>query len=443
MDRVKYGVLSVVALVTLLWIQAEPSLLTSDNFFQWRSGLIQYSGILSLILMSTAMVLALRLPIIETWTQGLDKGYRIHKWLGIAAVLLGVFHWLAYHLPKWLISLEVMLKPVRFNGSGPNANLTGWAQWLKQLKPMALESGEWGFYLLLALLVLSLWSAVKYKPFRLTHRLMAVVYLLVAFHSFALLKRAYWGEPIYWLTTSFLAVGSLAALYSLAGLVGRRARYSASVKTLHYCALSQTLDLTLEAEAKWPSHQAGQFAYLCFAGEEPHPFTIASASNGSQLRFLIKELGDFTTGLHQRLNQGDVLQIEGPYGKFAFTADRPQIWIGAGVGIAPFMAGLEWFASQQSHPQTHLFFCCQQAEPSLCDELKQKAQQAGVSLTIIDASNGLLLSAQSIAQQCGDLRQFEFYFCGPAPFSSALKKALKPYRVNVDKVFHAEKFVMR
>ncbi len=107
------------------------------------------------------------------------------------------------------------------------------------------------------------------------------------------------------------------------------------------------------------------------------------------------------------------------------------------------MAGLEWFASQQSHPQTHLFFCCQQAELSLCDELKQKAQQAGVSLTIIDASKDLLLSAQTIAQQCGDLRQFEFYFCGPAPFSSALKKALKPYRVNVDKVFHAEKFVMR
>ncbi|EKG78749.1 hypothetical protein VCCP1040_2981, partial [Vibrio cholerae CP1040(13)] len=40
---------------------------------------MQFSGILALMLMSLAMLLALRLPLIEQWTQGIDKGYRIHK----------------------------------------------------------------------------------------------------------------------------------------------------------------------------------------------------------------------------------------------------------------------------------------------------------------------------------------------------------------------------
>ncbi|ERM53979.1 ferric reductase [Vibrio mimicus CAIM 1883] len=443
MSRVKYTLWVMVGIVTLLWVQAEPTLFGSTNLFQWRSGLVQFSGILALMLMSLAMLLALRLPLIEQWTQGIDKGYRIHKWLGISALLLGIFHWLAYHVPKWLISLELLTKPARLNGSGPHGNLSGLALWLKEAKPLAMEIGEWGFYALIGLLAISLWSAIKYKPFRFTHRMMAVVYLAVAFHAIALLKKAYWGEPIYWLTLLFTLVGSWAALYSLLGLVGRQSRYPAHVEAFHYCSQSKTLDLTIQLDKPWQGHKAGQFAYLRFSGEEPHPFTIACAHHGSQLRFLIKELGDFTTGLHERLQNGESLEVEGPYGKFDFAANQPQIWIGGGVGIAPFMAGLDWLTMERSHPQVHLFFCCHQIDPNLCAELRHKAQLAGVSLTIIDSSVDPHLSADDIARRCGDLSRFEFYFCGPVAFSNSLKKALKPYRVDLSRQFHEEQFVMR
>ncbi|QXC56095.1 ferric reductase-like transmembrane domain-containing protein [Vibrio mimicus] len=443
MSRVEYTLWVVVGIVTLLWVQAEPTLFGSTNLFQWRSGLVQFSGILALMLMSLVMLLALRLPLIEQWTQGIDKGYRIHKWLGISALLLGIFHWLAYHVPKWLISLELLTKPARLNGSGPHGNLSGLALWLKEAKPLAMEIGEWGFYALIGLLAISLWSAIKYKPFRFTHRMMAVVYLAVAFHAIVLLKKAYWGELIYWLTLLFILVGSWAALYSLLGLVGRQSRYPAHVEAFHYCSQSKTLDLTIQLDKPWQGHKAGQFAYLRFSGEEPHPFTIACAHHGSQLRFLIKELGDFTTGLHERLQNGESLEVEGPYGKFDFAANQPQIWISGGVGIAPFMAGLDWLTMERSHPQVHLFFCCHQIDPNLCAELRHKAQLAGVSLTIIDSSVDPHLSADDIARQCRDLSRFEFYFCGPVAFSNSLKKALKPYRVDLSRQFHEEQFVMR
>ncbi len=61
MSRVKYTLWVVVGIVTLLWVQAEPTLFGSTNLFQWRSGLVQFSGILALMLMSLAMLLALRL----------------------------------------------------------------------------------------------------------------------------------------------------------------------------------------------------------------------------------------------------------------------------------------------------------------------------------------------------------------------------------------------
>lgn len=118
MKTVRNFVWMIIAAVSVLWWMSEPQLLSSTQFFQWRSALIQYSGVLSLALMSIAMVLALRLPVIEQWVHGMDKAYRVHKWLGITGVSLGVVHWLTYKVPKWLVSAGVLEKPIKHTGGG-------------------------------------------------------------------------------------------------------------------------------------------------------------------------------------------------------------------------------------------------------------------------------------------------------------------------------------
>ncbi|HGZ6403744.1 TPA: ferric reductase-like transmembrane domain-containing protein, partial [Vibrio parahaemolyticus] len=154
MKTVRNFVWMIIAAVSVLWWMSEPQLLSSTQFFQWRSALIQYSGVLSLALMSIAMVLALRLPVIEQWVHGMDKAYRVHKWLGIAGVSLGVVHWLTYKVPKWLVSAGVLEKPIKHTGGGPSGNnFFGLELWVKELRDVGLGMGEWGFYLLLALLV--------------------------------------------------------------------------------------------------------------------------------------------------------------------------------------------------------------------------------------------------------------------------------------------------
>ncbi|CAH7342256.1 Ferric reductase [Vibrio chagasii] len=443
MKTVRNIIWAMIATMSAFWFAMEPQLFASSNVFEWRSAMIQYSGILSLMLMSITMVLAMRLPIVENWLKGMDKAYRVHKWLGIGGVALGVTHWLWYQIPKSLVTFGILAKPVRHDGSGPQAVLTGWEMWVNELRDIAQSIGEWGFYLLLVLFVASLWAAVKYKPFKLSHRLMSVAYLFIAFHSVILLKRAYWGEPIYYLTVAFALVGSIAAIYSLLGLVGRRNRHSATIASTRYFPQAEVMDLVLKPDASWQGHKAGQFAYLRFGNEDPHPFTIVSGSEDSELRFLIKELGDFTNGLYERVKAGDTVRVEGPYGRLEFDLSKPQIWVAGGVGIASFFATLEALKSEPDHPRIELFYCTRGIDEHLVDELLGLAHEVGVKLNVIDTLHSPRLNAGLIANQCGDLNDYELYFCGPELFSTSLKKELDAYQFDIEKHYHEELFVMR
>ncbi len=100
MKSVRNIIWAMIATMSAFWFAMEPQLFASNNVFEWRSAMIQYSGILSLMLMSITMILAMRLPMVENWLNGMDKAYRVHKWLGIGGVAMGVTHWLWYQIPK-------------------------------------------------------------------------------------------------------------------------------------------------------------------------------------------------------------------------------------------------------------------------------------------------------------------------------------------------------
>ncbi|HHF2939031.1 TPA: ferredoxin reductase family protein [Vibrio diabolicus] len=449
MKTVRNFVWMIIAAVSVLWWMSEPQLLSSTQFFQWRSALIQYSGVLSLALMSIAMVLALRLPVIEQWVHGMDKAYRVHKWLGIAGVSLGVIHWLMYKVPKWLVAAGWLEKPVKHTGAGPSGNnFVGFELWVKELRDIGLDLGEWGFYFLLVLLAVSLWTVVKYKPFKLSHRLMAVVYLMVAVHSVLLIKHAYWGDPIHFIAFGFALMGSAAAVYSLFGFVGRANRYPAKVVSTRYFPQARVMELVLapsnNGQGKpWQGHKVGQFAYVRFGNEDPHPFTIVSGGHDPEIRFLIKELGDFTTNLYQRVKAGNEVVVEGPYGRLEFDVNKPQVWIAGGVGIASFFAILSSLKALKIHPPVHLFYCTRGLDSHLVDELWNAAHQAQVKLNVIDTAVSPRLNVERIAKECGDLSRYELYFCGPEVFSRTLKKELEAYRFDTEHHYHEELFVMR
>ena len=104
--------------------------------------------------------------------------------------------------------------------------------------------------------------------------------------------------------------------------------------------------LTFAPVGKGFAFKAGQFAFLAFREKglrEPHPFTIACANReNGHLEFVIRALGDYTKALREQVKVGMIADIYAPYGRFKRPAHaQKEIWIGAGVGISPFIAWLQ------------------------------------------------------------------------------------------------------
>ena len=203
--------------LTALWIVADPVVIGLPPFAQLKIPLINFTGIIAMGAMSVSMVLALRSVAVEPHVGGLDKSYRLHKWLGVAGLVMAIAHWLLIS-PGWLVALGMASVPV--SGAGARRVAEGPAL-LQTLRGPARGVGQWGFYGAVVLIVLALLRWFPYRYFIKTHRLLAIVFLILVFHSVVLLKVAYWSHVIAYAITALMAAGCAAALYILVRRVGR------------------------------------------------------------------------------------------------------------------------------------------------------------------------------------------------------------------------------
>ena len=92
MRNIKLVFWGLLALLSALWAAADPLGLSPASFFALRDAMVQYTGVIAIGCMSVAMILAVRPLWPERWLGGLDKMYRLHKWLGIGGLVLAVTH---------------------------------------------------------------------------------------------------------------------------------------------------------------------------------------------------------------------------------------------------------------------------------------------------------------------------------------------------------------
>lgn len=113
MKNIRLSFITLFIGLTLLWLLAEDFSLQGHGFWPLRTTMVHYSGILAMGAMSVAMLLAMRPVRIERFFDGLDKTYRLHKWLGISALVLGILHWGWARIPKWLVGWGWLERPAR------------------------------------------------------------------------------------------------------------------------------------------------------------------------------------------------------------------------------------------------------------------------------------------------------------------------------------------
>jgi predicted ferric reductase len=405
---------TLLTLVGLAWLITTAPVTGAHPLWIARQEVLYLSGLLSIGLMSLAMFLATRPAWLESPLGGMDRIYLTHKWAGILAVSFAALHWLVEmsgDILKWAIGRE---------GRLPKEAAAGV---LESLRDLAQDMGEWAIYALLGMLVFTLWKRFPYRVWRIVHRAMPMLYLMLAFHAVLLAPRDYWTQPVGFLLAGLIGLGVYGAVRSLLGGIWRARSATGSIVAIEHPGADVTT-VRCHLVRGWQGHQAGQFAFVTFdESEGAHPFTIAGADHGDRtISFQIKALGDYTGRLAKRLQLGQAVRVEGPYGRFDVSRCNPkarQIWIAGGIGVTPFIA---WLESLNSHPRdcpaADLHYCTRdRASDAFVARLEEScAALPSIRLHIHGARQGATLTAQSLAGST----KAEIWFCGPRGAGSSL-----------------------
>ena len=412
-------------LVTLVWALEPGSAASASGTWPWivRQQALYLSGLYSVALMSLAMMLSTRPVWLERPLGGLDRVYRLHKWSGILAVTFAAIHWLIE------MSDDLLKAWVGRAGRVGDEHYFGL---LEALRDLGEDMGEWAIYAVLAMLAITLWKRFPYGIWRQLHRVMPVLYLMLAFHAAMLAPSDYWTQPVGALLALLLAGGTVASIVSLTRRIGRHRTVAGFVVEARGIA-PEIVEVKCRLNEGWPGHRPGQFAFVTFDRMEgAHPFTIATADRGDHtVTFEIKGLGNYTRGLANRLHAAQAVKVEGPYGRFVLSrrdARAQQLWIAGGIGITPFIAWLESLQAQpENAPQAHLHYCTRAADgdPFVARLRRLCANLPRIHLHIHDAAQGEILTSEAVAPLLGAAKRAEVWFCGPRALAKSLEEGLR------------------
>lgn len=413
-------------------------LFTAVTILAWAAGLFIYppgfttravvhemffiTGTLAWGFMAIALVIALRPAWLEKAAgEPIDRLYGMHRTLGIWATVLSVIHYFckpiggAFNAVLGAIGLAPAPagKPV-IDRSAMDALELFWAD----LRPIANDSAIWLTAILVVLAALALMRRIPYPKWLTIHRLFAIVFIGLALHSVRLMDATDFLSPFGWINLAVTVVGLWASVMILLRGVGAEKTIGASIERIEADGSLTLLEVRPEKPLR---ARPGQFAFLQVPGHEKHPFSIASESADGTLTFAIKGLGDFTNGLGGRLRVGDKLKVEGPWGAFTPDARKEnQLWVAAGIGIAPFCAWLESARNGTAPKGTRLLWCVKNraAEPML-PRVEALARHAGVSLEIFE-SRGPRMNPKAEIER---MRPSGLAFCTGAGLGAELRAA--------------------
>ncbi len=387
---------------------------------QGRDGIAlfsQYLGLGALIAMMFSHLIATRWPGVEALFGPMDQSYRLHKWLGVGAMVAILLH----------DTIDAEMK-----GLGRETALVELAETL----------GEISLYGLLMLVVITVATFIPYHLWKWTHRFIGMFFLFGAFHYLFILKPFKNGDPLGLYMWAVCIIGTIAYIWTSAPR-GLRPRKSYRITSVARQGDAVVVDMA--AQGRPLRHQAGQFGFFRFHGAglgEPHPFTISSApSQDGALRVTVAPLGDLTARVSRSLAAGQDVQVEGPYGRFGRVRGK-QVWIAAGVGVTPFVA-LAQALSEDAAPVTMIYCVRDASEAAHLSELQHLAEQKpNFKLVLWSSAERGRFGADKLSEIVSDVAAHKVLFCGPVPMRRALSRDLPKQGVSQSR-FHYEEFEIR
>lgn len=374
-----------------------------------EGGNVQYGlwvGAASILLMAWSFVLALRPRTLEPLFGGLDRMYRAHRWAGTLAI--------------GAMFLHTQAEPEVEGGiRGASRSIADQAQDLAGV-------GEIMLYVLVAI---SLLRWFPYRYWRWTHKLLGVPFAFASWHFYTAEKTYENGSAWGWWFGGFMIAGLLAYVLRVVGRdmlwPGARHRVTGIDRQ------GSTTELRLAPVNRPLGQRAGQFAVLKVQASglrEPHVFTVASGPAEPELRFFIRDLGDWSRRIQTADLIGTEVVVEGPYGEFEPLPhdDRPTLWVAGGVGITPFLAATATLPPASPERRPLLVYCVRdRADATALAVLETAADQGRLDLEVFASGEGRRFTGDTLRELRSDLGDAHVAVCGPSGLVSSAVDAAR------------------
>lgn len=374
----------------------------------------QLSALIASILFSWSMILSTRLNIIENLFNGIDKVYKTHKKVSQWGFILIIIHPLALGLNN----TDKILK-----------------YFLPFHKDFSVNFGVYAFWIIIYLIVITLVLKeinLKYNIWKISHKFINLGMIFVLIHTLFVKSDTSIYFPLgLWINT-FIILSVLSGLYKLLFYNYFAPHYTYIIKSISKLG-SDMYDIKLIPENKMIKYTPGQFAYVSFKSKsvnsESHPFCIASYPNSSEIRFVIKELGDFTKTLN-KLKEGEKAIIYGPHGKISERYyKKPQedaVFIGGGIGIAPFLAMFR-SETKESNRKIFLYYCTKYQKEAVFDEELFKISDSNNKLYYYNQCSREgdgHIQVKNILKPISNINNTSFYLCSTSKMMNEIEKEL-------------------
>lgn len=223
--------------------------------------------------------------------------------------------------------------------------------------------------------------------------------------------------------------------------------------------------------APLPPFLPGQF--LTFALDIPQPaggasrpitrcYSLSDAPRPDAYRITVKRVpsppnrpelppGVASNHLHDRVQEGDLLRVRAPSGRFFIDADTevPAVFIAGGIGITPMMSMLTWCLEQQPERVLHLYYGLRHggdhAFKASLEALAARHPALHLNVVYSQPGPGDVLGQDhrhagyvdvALLRQTLPHGRHAFYICGPPPMMASLIPALLEWGIAPQDIHH-------
>ena len=410
----------------LLWLGLQPLRVRFADVPSLLQSMSQLSGILGLVLFSLTLFLSARFRWMERLMGALNRVYIEHHLIGALAFLFLLIH------P--VIALVYALQIHR-----PNM-----AQLIVPGLDLALTCGILSLWLLITLMILTMYLRPRYGLWRKTHQYMGLALFLGGLHGMLITSDVSSSLVLRWYVLGLAAIGFCVYLaYTVLNRVSVK-RYAYTVAGLHRIKDNVlTVDLTPTSQPLLSV--AGQFIFIRFLLDgrwsETHPFSLTSTATETGLAISFKILGDDTQRFFDLIQEGTRAQIEGPFGTFGqeLASTHHAVCVAGGIGVTPFLSLLQTI---QSHQSIDVYYAVKNTQEAahLADLERMAAASVGkIQIRPWYSEAQGFLTGEAIQKACKLEANDHVFVCGPPGLMRAVRSQL--VRLGIANLqIHSEEF---